>query len=116
MAYPGFHTIALSQGETLNRSFTWALGGEPVDLTGYTARMQVRHRVTAEAVELELSSALGTITLGGALGTITLHVSAAVSAALPASTLVYSLELTSSGAETTPLLSGSFTVRAEVTR
>jgi hypothetical protein len=44
----------------------------PIDLTGYTAKMQIRSRPGSEIVLLELSTDNGKITLGDTLGTITI--------------------------------------------
>lgn len=117
MAYPGAYALKISQGETVNRTFTWSLAAGPVDLTGYTARAQVRARMSSPEPVLDLTSAPdGGITLGGPAGTITVRIDAATTAGLPAVVHVWSLELTSPNGGVTPLLSGAFEIRAEVTR
>jgi len=112
----GDYDIIADQGATFTRVITWNdSAGSPVNLSGYTARMQVRQRYVSTTTVLSLTSGSG-ITLGGALGTITLLASATTTAAITAGEYLYDLELVSGGGVVTRLLQGSFTVRAEVTR
>lgn len=96
----------------------------PIDLTGYTARMQVRRTVdeTGDPI-IELTTENGGITLGEPLptdGVVLLEISAADSAALPATVSDrkwrYDLELVPAGGEVRRLVMGKFTVSLEVTR
>lgn len=108
--------LICEQGATFAYSITWKDStGTPINLTGYSARMQVRPAVSSSTLRLELTSANGRISLGGSAGTISLSISAADTAALPAGGYVYDLELVS-GATVTRLMQGAFEVRAEVTR
>lgn len=112
----GTYNITADQGATFSRVLTWKDSSDvPVNLTTYTARMQVRSIASSADVVLELTTANGRITLGGALGTITLNVPAADMDDVPAGSYAYDLELVSGGA-VTRLVMGSFQVRAEVTR
>lgn len=88
----------------------------PVDLTGYTARMQLRASAAADAVLLDLTTENGGITLGATDGTITCTASAAQTAALAFSTAVYDLELVDGDGAVTRLAEGSVTLSREVTR
>jgi len=88
----------------------------PVDLTGYTARMQIRGKVTDTAVIKELTTANSGIILNNTIKTITLTMSATDTALLTFTTAVYSLELVSSGGEVTQLINGSLSLVKEVTR
>lgn len=117
MAAPaGTYNIVADQGATFSRTLTWKTdAGTLVNLSGYTARMQVRATVDAPTTVLSLTTENGGITLGGALGTIALSVSATSTAALTPGTFVYDLELVS-GSTVTRLVQGTFTVRPEVTR
>jgi hypothetical protein len=99
----------------------WSSGGvltyyTPVDLTGYTARMQVRASAAATAVLLDLTTENGGITLGGTDGTITCTSSATQTAALTFGTGVYDLELVDGSGVVTRLAEGSVCVSREVTR
>lgn len=109
------YNIVADQGATFSRVITWKnTAGTPINLTGYTAKMQVRTTPSAASAVLTLSTAAGSIVLGGALGTITLTASAATMN-MDGYNYVYDLELTSGGGEVTRLVMGNFTVRAEVT-
>ena len=121
---PAKHSITVFKGSTLDRVFTYyaasadGTGRVPVDLTGYTARLQVRKDYAGDTV-LDLTTGSG-ITLGGAAGTIAIHLTAADSANLPVMSGVYDLELyaRTAGGESTEdkILYGSFTINQEVTR
>ena len=110
----GTYNITADQGATFTRTITWTDGTNPINLTGYTARMQVRATIDSTTVALELTTSNGRISLGGSAGTVTLTV--------PAATMtldgqyVYDLELISGSGVVTRLVQGTFTVRAEVTR
>ena len=86
-----------------------------VNLTGFTAKMQLRSTATSAAVVKELTTENGGITLGGVTGAISLFISAADTAAIAAGNYVYDLILISGTTINKPLY-GSFTVRAGVTR
>jgi hypothetical protein len=110
------YNIIADQGATFSRVITWKSStGTPVDLTGYTAKMQVRVSYTSASAVLTLSTAAGSIVLGGALGTITITGQASAMT-MDGNNYVYDLELTSGGGAVTRLIMGNFTVRAEVTQ
>jgi hypothetical protein len=88
----------------------------PVDLAGFSARMQIRQSLTATTFLLELTTVNGRIALDNALKTITLTVSAVDTAALTWKTGVYDLELVSPGGVVTQLLSGTVMVTEEATK
>lgn len=115
MSIVGTHNFEILQGETWTRTLTWKISGALVDLTGYTARMQVRRKVTSDSTLLSLTSGSG-ITLGGSAGTITLSVSATDTAAMTWREGKYDLELVASDGTVTRLLEGRITVDPEVTR
>jgi hypothetical protein len=111
------YDILIEQGATFMLSAIWRdAGGSPIDLTGYTARMQVRQKVTSANAELSLTSQAGDITLGDEAGTIVVLVSAGDTAALSIRRGVYDLELESTSGVVTRLLEGVVTVSPEVTR
>lgn len=114
MINPGNYNITAYQGATYKLSLSWTIGDEPVDLTNYTAAMQVRENAAATAVILDLASGSG-ITLGGTAGTIEVNVDAETMELTPAGNYVYDLEL-DSGAEVTRLIQGGFQIQPEVTR
>jgi hypothetical protein len=112
---PGQYDILAPQGATFDEIFTYKVGGTPVDLNGYTARMQVRRTPSSDIVILSLVSPAG-ITLGGNTGQISVNVSATTMAQIKAGKYRYDLELVSSNGTVTRLLEGVFLVTAEVTR
>ena len=116
-SFAGIYNIIADQGATFTRQLTWKdTDGSAINLTGYTARMQLRSSVDASgAAVLELTTENNRIVLGGTAGTIDLSVSAASMGSVTANTYVYDLELVS-GAVVTRLVQGTFQVRAEVTR
>jgi hypothetical protein len=89
---------------------------QPVDLTGYTARMQVRAKIDDTAVIKELTTINGGVIINNTTKTIQLYMSATDTAAFSFQSAVYSLELVSSGAEVTQLVNGTLTLVREVTR
>ena len=88
----------------------------PVDLTGYTARMQIRTKLEDPVVIHELTTENGGITINNTLKTIELLISATNTSGFTFSTAVHSLELVSSGGIVTPFFSGNITLVKEVTR
>lgn len=111
------YDIVMDQGATFSRAITWQDSqAVPVNLTGYTARMQVRDEVDSASAALSLTTENSRISLGGTAGTITLLVSATDTAAVAAGEYVYDLELVSGSGTVTRLIQGCFTVDAEVTR
>lgn len=114
---PANANLTIYQGATWSQNITWrnGLSRALIDVSGYSARMQVRSDVSAAAVLVELTTANGRITLGGINGKITLALSAAETAALAPGTYVYDLELVVAS-EVTRVLQGNFIVIAEVTR
>jgi hypothetical protein len=111
----GAYNFTIEQGATFNLLMTWRIDNVPVNLTGYTARLQARIDVDETDTILSLTTGAG-ITLGGAAGTISLDQTATQTAVLPKGEYVYDLELQSSGGIVTRLLQGELNISAEVTR
>lgn len=88
----------------------------PTDLTGCTARMQVRSSIDDPVVLLSLTTENGGIALGGTAGTITLGLTAVQTTAINWMTGVYDLEIIFSTGLVRRLLAGNVTVSKEVTR
>jgi hypothetical protein len=114
MINPGTYNITCPQGATWDRTFTVNVGGTALNLTGYTAAMQVRESADAGTAIISLTNGSG-ITLGGTAGTIGVVISSAVTAGAAAGSYSYDLEL-NSGGTITRLLEGSFNVTGNVTR
>jgi hypothetical protein len=122
-AYFGYFVDAnsLRLNVDTTRFNAYASGGEllyhpPVNLTGYTARMQIRATLDATVVIVSLTTENGGITLGGTAGTLALLLTAVATAAFTFSTAVYDLEIISAGGVVTRLLSGNVVLSKEVTR
>ena len=104
-----------------SRMGTYESGGEllyhpPVDLTGYTARLQVRETLAATTTLVSLTTENGGITLGGTAGTIELLIAPADTDDLTATRAVYDLEVISAAGKVTAILEGSIVLGMEVTR
>jgi hypothetical protein len=104
-----------------SRFAAYTSGGEllykpPVDLTDFTARMDIRTHLEATEVIKSLTTENGGITLGDEDGTIALLISAADTEAFTFSDAVYDLELVSATGIVTRLLAGAITLSKEVTR
>lgn len=111
--------LRIQQGATFRRRVTVAAAsGDPVDLTGFTARMQVREDYPAETVMLEASTDDGRITVDGPAGVLWITVPPTATAALPRYGFgVYDLELVSpDGGDVRRILEGDVEVTPEVTR
>lgn len=119
----GVYDLCINQGATFTRIFTWFAGtccGQfvagsepaPVDITGYTAAMQIRAFPGASIV---LYDATADLVLGGVAGTITLTISATDTEGFTWWNGVYDLLLTSPTGFVTRLLMGSVTVSPGVT-
>ena len=118
MQTPALLDLTCYQGASFNYDLTWKLNNVPVDLTGFSARMQVRETYDSTAVTFALTSGSG-ITLGGTAGTIYLEASPTATALLdgtPNTQYVYDLELVSGASAVTRLVQGRFFIDPEVTR
>lgn len=117
MQAPGRLDMSCYQGASFDYTLTWQTAGTPVNLSGYTARMQVRDGYDGGSAIVSLVSGTG-ITLGGTAGTILVALTATETAAIdatPSGQYVYDLELVT-GSTVTRLVEGNFLVSPEVTR
>lgn len=124
----GKYNITCQQGSTLSRTLeieqpdleTDPTGNtyEPYDLTGHSARMQVRRTIDSSAFLLELTTDNGGLTINpnpGIFNQILLHASASVTASV-ANSGVYDLEIVSPAGIVDRILEGEFILSPEVTR
>lgn len=121
MSCIGNYDLCIQQNATYTRIFTWTAGvccgaagsqPQPVDLTGYSASLQIRPYALSNTILYDASS---NITLGGVLGTITLVIPATATALFTWWAGVYDLLLTDASGNVTRLLSGNVSVCAGVT-
>ncbi len=108
--------LCIPAGASFSRVIRWKADGANVNLTGFTARAQIRPTSASATTTLSLTTENSRIALGGTAGTITLVISATDTAAIAAGRYVYDLELVSAGGIVTRLLQGIVTVSANVTR
>lgn len=110
--------ICIKQGETFNEVLYYSSGNpaSPVNLTGYTAKLQIRHREGSKANLITLTSGSG-ITLGGATGSITLYISAATTSTISTSDnrAIYDLKITSGSGVVTRIFQGKVYISTQVT-
>lgn len=125
----GIYDIIIEQGADWRLVLTWKdEAGAPVNLTGYTARMQVRETYASKVKVFDLTTENGRITLPGD-GVIELAIPASVSAAVainPAKTawidgkqaqqLVFDIEMVAPSGAVTRLLQGAALFVPEVTK
>jgi len=123
MAIAGYQTTELTlqvnQGDDFSLTVkAWADAAKttPLDLSGYSARMQARHGYDAGSPVLSLTTGGGGITITGPSGEVAIAITNAQSAALPAGKLVYDVELVSGAGAVTKLIRGTMVVVPEVTR
>lgn len=127
MSIVPIYNITLNQGSDFDQTFTWKdSAGDPIDLTGYTARMSIKENYNSSSSLLSLTTANSRITLGGALGTIALHIDGSdISDITPNAQLnkiipgknkyVYDLEMVSGSSAPKRILHGEVVVTQEVT-
>jgi hypothetical protein len=121
----GLYNIICQQGSTFGRTITYKYldpASPPSDprylpwnLTGFTARMQVRRTVDSSTVLISLTTENGRVSLGGPSGIIELNISAADTATITGSG-VYDLEVISPNGIVSRIIQGDFTLSQEVTR
>lgn len=119
MTKPAKLKLTIYQGATFRKRLTWtgpAPTRTPIDLTGCTARMQVRPDIESATVLVELNTTNGGITLGGVAGTIELFISDEASAAFTWLSGVWDLEIEFASGEVRRLVQGTVSVSPEVTR
>lgn len=112
----GRYDIVIEQGAGFRLAITWKDSeGKPVNLTGYTAKAQVRASHKASAALLTFTTADASIVLGGAAGTIVLEADHEATEAL-ARGGVWDLKLTPPGKEPVRLLEGRAALKEASTK
>jgi hypothetical protein len=113
------YNLIIRRGRTLDKTFTWRSGGALVDLSGYTAKLQIRSKVDDPTVLVELTDggAANGITLGGVAGTVRIQRTRAQTLLYTFSRAVYDLELLGPGGEPSKtFLEGDVIVKPPVTQ
>ena len=115
MAIAGIYNFTMDQGSTWTLQLVYNDStGAPVNLTGYTAEMQIRRKFDSENPVLTLSTSNGGITITPLTGTLNL-IATDEQMAIDAGFYVYDLELNIGGTRSR-LIQGQVTVSGEVTR
>lgn len=110
----GRYTIQAEQGATLELRLTWRDSeGDPIDLSTYSARMEVRRAPGAGDALISIADGDG-ITLDSS-GHIDIEIDAETMSDCPAGDLRYDIEVESAGGKVTRVLEGVFKVSPEVT-
>jgi hypothetical protein len=111
----GAYDITCEQGATFSRTLTVKdSSGNARNLSGYTARMQVRRLLASTSTLIELTTGNSRITLNSS-GEIALSISAADTASLTEGG-VYDLEIIASDGTVERVVEGNFILDLEVTR
>ena len=111
----GKHNLNIEQGASFSVQFTWKDGEHnPIDLTDYSAKLQIRASKEATAIIHEADDSDGLV-LGGEAGTILFTIPTADTTDFTFDNAVYDLELTLNG-ETTRLIEGRVFLSKEVTK
>ena len=111
------YELNINQGSNLSLEIALKnANGTPLNLTGYTAHMQLRASYTSPQVIVELTTENGRLVITPLTGLVTLLLSAATTAALVAKTYVYDLEIVSASGFVTRMLQGEAVISPEVTR
>lgn len=112
----GIYNDTLDQGATYQLVVVYKDdSGNPINLSGYSAYMQLRENFDSTVADLTLSTANGGISIDGPNGEITIQATATQTMTLTSDYYLYDLELVS-GSVVTRLLQGQITVNSEVTR
>jgi LEA14-like dessication related protein len=113
---------AATYNTTIDQGADWYLNfnyqnpnGTPVNITGYTAALQLRTSPLAKTTALSLTTGSG-ITITGSTGLIAVHATATQTGAITNGMYVYDLEITSGQGVITRLIQGTINVSAQVTR
>ena len=103
--------ITIDQGTTFSTTISLTDdNGDPIDLTGYSGRSQMRKHYTSS------NSQSFTITLGEASGTVALGLTSSQTANLVPGRYVYDVEVVSGSNVVSRIIEGIVTVTPEVTR
>lgn len=109
------YDLEIDRGETFSPELTWLDENElPIDVTGYTAKMQLRSKERGHFV-VELSTENGRITLGGATGVIRLNLESTVTRRIDWTRGEYDLFLIAPGGQVERLIAGNVKVAKAVT-
>lgn len=110
--------LTIYQGATYRKSWDLASNDTPMDLTGWTARMQIREKLKSDVVLQELTTENDGIVIDvtAEYTRLSLYINPADTASLPVKKGVYDLELIDVNGDVARLLMGKVVIDQEVTR
>ena len=109
--------LTIEQGATFEKILLYKdADGQPIDLTGYNAELQVRSSKDSTRILLELSTDNSKIGISGETGQITLLILASETSQISWSEAVYDLKLISDSGFSTRLVEGKVKLSKAVTR
>lgn len=107
----------IEKGATYRHTLTWADAlNVPINLTGCTAKLQVRETIDSALILLELSTANTGLVITPLIGKIDFYISDEITTTLVGIGGVYDLEIYFANGDTTRLVEGKITFKPEVTR
>jgi hypothetical protein len=116
--------MAVAYDTSINQGADWYINfvyedtdtGTPINITGYTAALQLRSLPSDTTTALSLSSPSSGIVITGASGLVAVHATAAQTGAIIAGYYYYDVEITSPAGVVTRLIQGQILVSPQVTR
>lgn len=110
------YNTVIDQGADWYINFTYKNpNGTPINITNYTAALQIRTSPLAATAVLTLTSSSG-ITITGATGLLECHATAVQTAAITNGKYSYDIEITSPTGVVTRLVQGTVQVSPQTTR
>jgi hypothetical protein len=113
---PGKINFLCPQGATFQKTVTIEIDQTPLNLSGYSSRLQVRENYYSANTIVNLLSSGSGLTISGSAGVIDILIADEITKDFPAGTFVYDLEIESVNGNVDRVLEGSFIITPEVTR
>ena len=113
------YNTVIDQGADWFLNVTWEdVNGDPIDITGYTAALQLRTSPLARVVSLNLTTENNGLAIDGPIGKVSIHATNVQTADLTPQRYTYDLELYSptNPVVVTRLIQGTIEVSANTTR
>ena len=108
------YSMTIEQGSTFNLSLVIKDSANvPLDLSGYSARMQIRPTTGSALLVLEVAS--DNLSIIPSAGMVNIKIPASITATLPPSINSYDLELTSPTGDVMKVIKGKCRIEGEVT-
>lgn len=111
------YNLVIEQGADFIKSFVLRNPDESIkDLTGYTARMQIRQYVFSEDAEYEATTENGRLVINIGTGSIQMRFPSSDTSLFEIKRGVYDLEIVDISGQVTRLIQGTVQISREVTR